>query len=96
MSRAAKTPGRKAKLRGGRTGSGTRAVTVPSRWSIARAARNGAWCGALISLARVAIGEPGAPAAYYIGATLGWAVVGSLLGVLIAIIKNAAQGKGHG
>lgn len=61
-----------------------------TRWSIQRAALNGASGGALVGLARLFfIPEPGYPAAYYVGAILGWAVLGGLLGILIAAVKNA-------
>lgn len=62
-----------------------------TRWSIQRAALTGASCGALVGLARLfIIPELGYPAAYYVGAVLGWAVVGALLGILIAAVKNAS------
>lgn len=71
-----------------RTGAQTAGTT---RWSIQRAALNGASCAALVGLARLfIIPEPGYPAAYYVGAIGGWAVLGGLLGILIAAVKNAA------
>lgn len=57
-----------------------------------RAAVNGASCGALLGFARLLIfPEPGYAAAYYVGAVLGWAVLGVLFGVMIAAVNNAAR-----
>lgn len=91
MAKSRRGPKSRASLPAGSRDNGAQAAGA-MRWSLQRAAMNGALCDSLVGLARLLIfPEPGYPAAYYIGAILGWAVLGSMLGIIIAVVTNAAR-----